>query len=116
MKTKFIPVEWSDSAERPVLIKMGKQVPPSPRPSPPGEGESLAVLMRKNAAGKIADLTNYRRPNYRRWEIFTTVVGLAALVLLSSGCGKGMAQQTPPPPTVTVAPAEQREIVEWDEF
>ena len=40
----------------------------------------------------------------------------AALIVLSSGCGRGMAQQRPPVPAVTVAPAESKEIVEWDEF
>src|SRR6185437_11595161 len=35
-----------------------------------------------------------------------------------SGCNNGKAaqQQQPPAPAVTVAPVEQREIVEWDEF
>jgi RND family efflux transporter MFP subunit len=72
--------------------------------------------MRKNALGKVADLTSYRRLRYSRVEIFATVLGVVALVFLSSGCGRGMAQQRPPAPTVTVASAEQREIIEWDEF
>jgi RND family efflux transporter MFP subunit len=43
------------------------------------------------------------------------VVGAA--VALLAGCGHGAAQQQQPPaPSVTVAPVEQREIVEWDEF
>lgn len=37
-------------------------------------------------------------------------------LLLASGCGRGTAQQGPPAPAVTVAPVEQREIVEWDQF
>jgi len=45
---------------------------------------------------------------------------LSALALASTlftGCGSSVAQQAlPPPPAVTVAPVEQREIVEWDEF
>src|SRR3989442_9988224 len=40
----------------------------------------------------------------------------AALVSLETGCSRGLAQQKPAPPAVTVAPVEQREIVEWDEF
>ena len=43
-------------------------------------------------------------------------VALSALVAFSTGCSKGGAQQRPPPPAVTVAPVEQKEIVEWDEF
>jgi len=45
--------------------------------------------------------------------------GLAVSVFgaLGAGCHRGGAQSPPPPPpTVTVAPAEQREIVEWNEF
>ncbi len=41
---------------------------------------------------------------------------LGALSLLSTGCGPSAAQQKPAPPTVTVAPVEQQELVEWDEF
>src|SRR6516164_3802317 len=106
MKTKFIPVDWSDSAASPVRIRTNSEGSPSPRPSPPGERESLPVQMRKNALGKVADLTSYRRLRYSRVEIFATVLGVVALVFLSSGCGRGMAQQRPPAPTVTVASAE----------
>lgn len=42
---------------------------------------------------------------------------MAAAVTLLSGCSHGASQQQrPPAPSVTVAPVEQREIVEWDEF
>lgn len=41
---------------------------------------------------------------------------LGAALVLSTGCSRSAAQQPPPPPAVTVAPVEQREIVEWDEF
>jgi RND family efflux transporter MFP subunit len=38
-------------------------------------------------------------------------------VVLFTACNRGAQQQhAPPPPSVTVAPVEQREIVEWDEF
>jgi multidrug efflux system membrane fusion protein len=37
-------------------------------------------------------------------------------LLLSNGCARGTIQQGPPAPAVTVAPVEQREIVEWDQF
>lgn len=41
---------------------------------------------------------------------------LAAAIVLSTGCGRGVAQQPQSPPIVSVAPVEQQEIVEWDEF
>jgi RND family efflux transporter MFP subunit len=43
---------------------------------------------------------------------------MGASVALLAGCrhGADAAQQAPPAPSVTVAPVEQREIVEWDEF
>ena len=41
---------------------------------------------------------------------------LGALAILLAGCGAKAAPQQPPPPTVTVAPVEQKELVEWDEF
>ena len=44
---------------------------------------------------------------------------LAAIEILFTGCSQGRAaqqQQPPPAPSVTVAPVEQREIIEWDEF
>jgi RND family efflux transporter MFP subunit len=39
-----------------------------------------------------------------------------SLTILLAGCGANAASQQPPPPTVTVAPVEQKELVEWDEF
>ena len=36
--------------------------------------------------------------------------------MLLTGCGANATQQQPPAPTVTVAPVEQKELVEWDEF
>jgi multidrug efflux system membrane fusion protein len=45
------------------------------------------------------------------------IVAVGAAVALLAGCGHGAAQQQQAPsPSVTVAPVEQREIVEWDEF
>lgn len=44
------------------------------------------------------------------------VVASVGMVLLN-GCGKGpVAAQAPPAPLVTVAPVQQQEITEWDEF
>jgi RND family efflux transporter MFP subunit len=41
---------------------------------------------------------------------------VAALAIFSSGCSRQVSQQGPPPAAVTVAPVEQKEIVEWSEF
>jgi len=41
--------------------------------------------------------------------------GLTALIVLV-GCNSSSKTQPPPPPPVTVAPVEQKEVVEWDEF
>lgn len=38
------------------------------------------------------------------------------VVIAFTGCTRSQAQPKPAPPTVTVAPVEQQEIVEWDEF
>jgi RND family efflux transporter MFP subunit len=43
-------------------------------------------------------------------------LALASLAILLAGCGANATPQQPPPPTVTVAPVEQRQLVEWDEF
>jgi RND family efflux transporter MFP subunit len=50
--------------------------------------------------------------------LFLTVSTLAvgALAVLSTGCSRQVSQQGPPPAAVTVAPVEQKEIIEWDEF
>src|SRR5437867_10166780 len=50
--------------------------------------------------------------------LFLTALTLviSGLVMLGTGSSRGLAQQGPPPPAVTVAPVEQREIIEWDEF
>lgn len=52
---------------------------------------------------------------------FFAALSLSALALgvavLSTGCGRAEAKTRPnPAPSVTVAPVEQREIVEWNEF
>jgi len=51
-------------------------------------------------------------------RIFGPILAVAAVEILLAGCSQGSAaqQQRPPAPAVTVAPVEQREIVEWDEF
>jgi RND family efflux transporter MFP subunit len=53
--------------------------------------------------------------NFARPFLITLVLG--AIAGLNSGCGHAEAKsQTPPPPSVTVAPVQGKEIVEWAEF
>src|SRR3989449_93180 len=50
------------------------------------------------------------------FRLTTSALALGAVITLFTGCGRSVAQQQPSPPSVTVAPVEQKEIVEWDEF
>ncbi len=50
-----------------------------------------------------------------KFYLFTSVSSLS-LALLATGCSQKTAPQSPPPPSVTVAPVEQKEIVEWSGF
>jgi RND family efflux transporter MFP subunit len=43
-------------------------------------------------------------------------IATGSLAILLAGCRGTAASQPPPSPTVTVAPVEQQELVEWDEF
>src|SRR3984957_16277596 len=43
-------------------------------------------------------------------------LAVGVLTLLLAGCREKAAPQVPPPPAVTVAPVEQKELVEWSEF
>lgn len=49
-------------------------------------------------------------------SLLTLLAFAIVAITLLSGCTPKARQQTPPPPPVTVAPVEQKEIVEWDEF
>ena len=44
-------------------------------------------------------------------RVLSAVLGLAALMAVSTGCGRGQRSQPPPSPAVTVAPVEQKEVV-----
>jgi RND family efflux transporter MFP subunit len=44
------------------------------------------------------------------------VVGASLALVFATGCNRSVAQSQPPPPSVTVAPVEAQEIVEWAEF
>ena len=50
-----------------------------------------------------------------KFYLFTAVSTLT-VGLLTAGCSSKTAQQSPPAQSVTVAPVEQKEIVEWSEF
>src|ERR1051325_7463368 len=43
-------------------------------------------------------------------------LAMASTLLLSVGCGRQLDEQKQPAPIVTVAPVEQQELIEWDEF
>jgi membrane fusion protein, multidrug efflux system len=45
-----------------------------------------------------------------------TAVSALTISLLATGCTPKATRQGPPPPSVTVAPVEQKEIVEWSGF
>jgi len=50
-------------------------------------------------------------------SVAVPAVAVAVLATVVTGCSKGEAQQTAPPPQqVTVAPVQQKQIVEWNEF
>jgi multidrug efflux pump subunit AcrA (membrane-fusion protein) len=45
-----------------------------------------------------------------------TTLAFSAALILSTGCARNSAQNASAPPSVTVAPVEQRQLVEWDVF
>ncbi len=47
------------------------------------------------------------------WNSSVAILALAAATV---GCEKKIEQKPPPPPEVTVAPVEQRPLIEWSEF
>jgi len=49
-------------------------------------------------------------------RLIAPTLGAGALLFVATGCGRGNLQQPPPSPPVTVAPVEQKQLVEWDEF
>lgn len=50
-------------------------------------------------------------------KLLISFASIVALGLLATGCGRAKSAPPPmPPPSVTVAPVEEREIVEWNEF
>ena len=54
------------------------------------------------------------KPNFFR--LIAAPLAMASVLLLSTGCGRQLAEQHSAPPVVTVAPVERQELIEWDEF
>jgi RND family efflux transporter MFP subunit len=54
--------------------------------------------------------------NKNIWRVALTTVAAGITALLVAGCDKPAAPPAQPPPAVTVAPVEQKELVEWEEF
>jgi RND family efflux transporter MFP subunit len=49
-------------------------------------------------------------------RLTTVMFAISVALTLLTGCNQSVAQQQPPPPQVTVAPVQQKDIVEWSEF
>src|SRR5258708_5194296 len=50
------------------------------------------------------------------FRIILAAITLGSIVISETGCNKSVAQSPAPLPAVTVAAAEKKEVVEWDEF
>jgi RND family efflux transporter MFP subunit len=53
---------------------------------------------------------------YKLYAALLTLASAAGIAFVTSGHGRATGTQQPPAPSVTVAPVEQSEIVEWNEF
>src|SRR5882757_1192202 len=51
-----------------------------------------------------------------KFFITVSVLAVSALAVVSTGCSRSSARKTPPPPSVTIAAVEKKEIIEWSEF
>src|SRR5450432_1088494 len=49
-------------------------------------------------------------------SLTVSALAISALAILSAGCSQPASHQGAPPASVTVAPVEQKELVEWSEF
>lgn len=76
------------------------------------------MKMTPNPGPEALDLKLWPKANLASANLTSGVsLGLGLLVLATAGCApKAAVPQSPPPPKVTVATVEQRELVEWDEF
>jgi RND family efflux transporter MFP subunit len=64
----------------------------------------------------IAGTEQFKRRTIMNHKLLLSVSALVAGALAITGCSHKVGQQGPPPAAVTVAPVEQKQIVEWSEF
>ncbi|MEW6157771.1 MAG: efflux RND transporter periplasmic adaptor subunit [Verrucomicrobiota bacterium] len=57
-----------------------------------------------------------KQRNLGQWKKLFGLIVAGAALLVANGCSRPAAPQMPPPPKVTVAPVEQQDLVEWEEF
>src|SRR5438270_9800011 len=50
------------------------------------------------------------------FHLAISALALGLIAVFFTGCGRSLANQQPPPPSVTVAPVVEQQIVEWEEF
>src|SRR5437867_3723315 len=96
---------------------------PTPlRPGTPGSGRDKPVPDQPANCPEPMKSKNPKTQHHRAMTIkfilrlSSPVLAMAAVLTSSTGCSRSVAQQQPPAPSVTVAPVEQKDIVEWDEF
>jgi RND family efflux transporter MFP subunit len=68
---------------------------------------------------KLGNQTLFSFPKSTRRKRLGVALGFGAALLIPAilaGCGRAVPEAAPPPPAVTVAPVDGREVVEWDEF
>src|SRR5258708_20998010 len=119
---------------RPTVISCTPSASPLVPPSPSGRGGNSVSrstgptisesstngrrfsLSTRERAGVRGNETRDQKPLQSYRIVIAVLFVLGSVMALTTGCGHSHAQQAPPTPTVTVAPAERKEIVEWDEF
>src|SRR5438477_5121266 len=70
------------------------------------------MLERENRQPRLRNLMSH----IQFLRLIPLPLALGMTLVLFAGCSRPNAQQSPPPPTVTVAPPERRDMIEWDEF
>jgi len=68
------------------------------------------------AAKPKQPITEFHNIRMKTQSFLVATISAFAIGLLATGCGRKTTQQSRPPPSVTVAPVEQKEIVEWSGF
>src|SRR5437016_637881 len=70
------------------------------------------MLERENRQPRLRNLMSH----IQFLRLIPLPLALGMTLVLFAGCSRPNAQQSPPPPTVTVAPPERRDVIEWEEF